>query len=109
MLDLGPRPSLVIANRVDILEIKTDGKELKHLVSSKQIGMTMAVDIDTNDGYLYWADYKKSSILRAKTSNTSKSELLTWGKLARTAGIAVDWIGKKLYWTSSGTLTNRVK
>eukprot|EP00794_Sanderia_malayensis_P008172 gene8172-9048_t len=96
----GGRPSLVIANRMNIIQMDTDSNKIKSLVPAKLIGGVLAVDINI-DGYLYWADYVKGRINRVKVNTTDKIQSLINGKLTKAEGIAVDWIGNKLYWTNT--------
>ena len=99
---LGNRPTLVIANQVDISQVSLDGKQNIRLVYGKAIGASIAVDVNPLDGFIYWADYVKGTISRAQMKNTSNVVVVANGKLTRSEGIAVDWVGNKLYWTNEG-------
>ena len=68
----------------------------------KAIGASIAVDVNPLDGFIYWADYVKGTISRAQMKSTSNVVVVANGKLTRSEGIAVDWVGNKLYWTNEG-------
>ncbi len=85
---------------MNIIQVDTDGNELKRIVPANKIGGVLAVDIN-NDGYVYWADYVKGRISRVK-DNKTEIETLANGKLTKAEGIALDWIGNKIYWTNTG-------
>ena len=99
---VGDRPTLIIANLVDISEYEIDGEDSNRLVFGNVIGGTLALDVNPHDGYLYWADYIKKTIARAPMDNTKDVVVVANDKLTRAEGIAVDWVGDKLYWTNSG-------
>jgi len=98
----GKRPSLIIANHKDISQYSLDGKDSTRLIYGDLIGGTLALDVNQHDGYLYWADYISKTIARAPMNNTKNVVVVANDKLTRAEGIAVDWIGEKLYWTNSG-------
>lgn len=98
----GKRPNLLIANLVDISQYSLDGKDSSRLVYGDVIGGTLALDVNQHDGYIYWADYVKRTIARAPVNDTKNVAVVANDKLTRAEGIAVDWIGEKLYWTNSG-------
>jgi hypothetical protein len=58
------------------------------------------MDIDIQQGMVYWTDIVHDSIHRAKIGAHNNSfEIVTQFNLESPEGIAVDWIGRKLYWT----------
>ncbi len=81
-----------------------DGTGIKRLVPAKRIGGVLTVDMNPHDGYMYWADYIKGVISRTKinVNGTNKVETVVNGRLTKAEGIAVDWIGNKMYWTNTG-------
>ena len=93
---------MIIANHKDISQYSLDGKDSTRLIYGDLIGGTLALDVNQHDGYLYWADYISKTIARAPMNNTKNVVVVANDKLTRAEGIAVDWIGEKLYWTNSG-------
>lgn len=62
----------------------------------------VALDWDSSDDYMYWSDTTADSINRAK-SDGSGQEVIIETSLESPAGLAIDWVTKKLYWTDAGT------
>ena len=62
------------------------------------------MDVDFDDGNVYWSDIISETIQRADVENGSDVEVIIKEDLDTPEGIAVDWINKKLYWTDAGTL-----
>ena len=96
---------MVIANLIDISQYSLDGKDSKRLVYGNVIGSTLAMDVNPHDGYLYWADYVKKTVARAPINDAKNVVVVANDKLTKAEGIAIDWIGEKLYWTNSGMRT----
>ena len=69
-------------------------------VSNVRAVSTVAVDIETN--YHYWADILESRILRAPmlAEGSSPEEFITVDIL-KPESLALDWIGRNLYWADS--------
>ena len=61
-----------------------------------------AVDFIYDDGTIYFADDGKNVIGRVNTDGSGLEYVVTKG-LNRPHGIAVDWVGRNLYWTDMGT------
>lgn len=90
--------TLLLANRYYIREISLNGQStlLAHNLSN-----AVALDYDWDTQCIYWSDVTSvgSSIKRIcnKTVNPTP-QLLHSATLQNPDGLAVDWIGKNLYW-----------
>ncbi|XP_071823394.1 prolow-density lipoprotein receptor-related protein 1-like isoform X3 [Apostichopus japonicus] len=60
-----------------------------------------AVDFYGQDGYVYYSDSAKYQIGR-QMLNGSGHEIILDEMIAKCEGLAVDWLGKNLYWTDDG-------
>ncbi|XP_033107213.1 low-density lipoprotein receptor-related protein 4-like [Anneissia japonica] len=65
------------------------------------IQTAVALDWDENEGLIFWSDVDVNSISRANFNGTDQ-EIVADSSLNSPAGLAVDWINKKLYWTDAG-------
>lgn len=75
----------------------------------------IAVDFSYEDGYIFWTDVNDEKIKRIRMTESSNSrkveDVISLG-LKKPEGLAVDWVGKKLYWTNCGDSdweTNRIE
>lgn len=60
----------------------------------------VAIDIDIVQGIVYWTDVEHDSLQRAKIGAHNNSfETVIQFNLESPEGIAVDWVGRKIYWT----------
>lgn len=94
-------PRLLFANRKDIKIVRPNGgnnrSETMVLDGFKDI---IAVDFSYEDGFIFWTDAGDNKIKRIRvTGSSSNVEDLVSVGLINPEGLAVDWIGKKLYWT----------
>ena len=71
-------------------------------------GLKSAVALDwcSQYDYIYWTDVGRSSISRAFL-NGSNQETIVQNNLVSPAGLALDWVTNKLYYTDPGT--NRIE
>lgn len=59
----------------------------------------VALDFDIADGKIYYADVETRRISRLNVSNPNGSvEILVRHQVNGLEGLAVDWVGKKMYW-----------
>ncbi|KAL3196246.1 hypothetical protein MRX96_015548 [Rhipicephalus microplus] len=61
----------------------------------------VAVDVDTTDEQIYYADAERHVIQSCDTDGRRVKDVVSFG-LETLGGLAVDTIGRKLYWTDSG-------
>ena len=60
----------------------------------------IAIDIDIEQGMVYWTDIAHDSVQRAKIgAHNNTFETVIQFNLESPEGLAIDWIGRKVYWT----------
>lgn len=101
----GPKPQVIFTNRQSIRYVMTDRTEYQVIV--KQLRDAQALDFDFQSKMVYWTDTSKSStaktIQRANIDKVPiKTETVLSEGLTEPADIAVDWVGRKIYWTDLG-------
>ena len=57
-----------------------------------------AIDYDPTDDVVYWSDPREKSISRASLQGTNQRQIISG---VQSEGIAVDLVGRNLYWTST--------
>jgi low density lipoprotein receptor-related protein 5/6 len=80
----------------EILRADQDGSDIEVLVSG--LGMVLDLELDTNGGKMYWADFTNYKIQRADLDGSDTEVLVTDANA--TAGIALDVDANKMYWTN---------
>lgn len=65
-----------------------------------KIARPVAVDYDPVKGKVYWTDVTLDQVARAYPNG---SDLEVIANVSHPDGIAVDWLGRNLYWTDIGT------
>lgn len=60
----------------------------------------VGIDVDCQEGYIYWTDISHKAIRRVKYDG-SESEIIFTHEVKSPEGIAVDWISRNAYWTDS--------
>lgn len=100
---LGPRPSLIFSNLRNIRQIKTDGSEYKDAVA--RLKNAVSLDFDIKTSMIYWTEQSEKKIQRARIGANTSSKIINVMEqgLKRLSKIAVDWVGRKIYWASQGT------
>lgn len=99
----GPRPSLIFSNRRNIRQIRTDGSEYKEAVP--RLKNAVSLDFDFVESMIYWAEQSEKKIQRARIGQNAATKIdnvMDQG-VEHASRIAVDWIGRKIYWASQGT------
>lgn len=109
-VDSPTHPKLIFSNYFYIRSVSFDGQSelLVHNLSN-----AVGIDFDWNKNYLYYSDVNslKSQISRVKMEGTNVSgspEILHHQNLKNPDGIAVDWVGKNIYWCDKGLKTIEV-
>ena len=62
----------------------------------------VAIDYDPIEDRIYWSDVEKHWIARAFRNATSPQVLYQYD-VHTPDGMAIDWIGRNIYWTATGT------
>lgn len=95
-----PEPVLVFSNRFDVRQISTSGRDYK-LISNTRF--SAAISLDVKDEMIYWTDLINQTINRIhrSASSSQEPEVVVYG-LEKPESLAVDWIGRKLYWVDTG-------
>lgn len=65
-----------------------------------RLSSVVALDVDIHLQVIYWSDPKRKQIRRGNVKGKYSHSVITTG-LGVVEGIAVDWVGRKLYWTDS--------
>ena len=73
---------------------------------STNISRPVAVDYDPVEGKIYWSDVTLKLVARA-FPNGSSVDVIAYNNVITPAGLAVDYIGRNIYWTDEGN--NRMK
>jgi nidogen (entactin) len=60
----------------------------------------IAIDKDCIEGRVYWSDISVKAIYSSKYDGTDRKTFLSEGIMSP-EGIAIDWIGRKIYWADS--------
>lgn len=106
----GEQAWLYYANRRDIRRLRTDSRYMEIIV--EETTNSIALDIDYEDGLMFWTDGGTEKIMRAKVggdavlANDIQAVISNIkGDPFSTDGIAVDWLNKNFYWTDTGSNT----
>nr|CAD7434757.1 unnamed protein product [Timema monikensis] len=105
----GVEPKLIISNRYYIRELSLSGHStlLAHSLTN-----AVALDYDWEEKCIYWSDVTSlgSSIKRlcTKAQGNNTYEVLHSATLQNPDGLAVDWVGRNLYWCDKGLDTIEV-
>ena len=90
-------PWLIFSNRYYIRNLTTDGKYLR--IVKSELRNVVAIDFDIADNRIYYADVETRRIVRMNVSNPNASqEVLVRHQVNGLEGLAIDWVGKKMYW-----------
>ncbi|XP_048587664.1 low-density lipoprotein receptor-related protein 8 isoform X2 [Nematostella vectensis] len=103
---LGPRPYVLFTDRNSIRLIMTDGKEYKQAVQGLKDARTLGFDV--KESMLYWTDKAATAIQKAKMVPDTTIETVHETGLVEPAGLAIDWVGRKMYWADPGANTIEV-
>uniref|UniRef100_A0AC35G4G5 EGF-like domain-containing protein n=1 Tax=Panagrolaimus sp. PS1159 TaxID=55785 RepID=A0AC35G4G5_9BILA len=96
-----PVPYLLLANKHYIRKISADGNRIELVAAG--FDNVVSMDVDTVDGKVYAMDSGKLRLYRVDLKNLDPSltpkdfEVVVRHNVFGTEGIAVDWIGRKLY------------
>lgn len=105
-----PDKLLLIARKKDIrirqLDSNNPSKEIDMVIPLDGLKSVVALDWDGENDQVFWSDVGRSTISRAHL-NGSNEEVIIQSNLVSPAGIAYDWVTRKIYFTDAGT--NRIE
>ena len=94
-------PRLLYSNREDIRILRYCNHDKKNETTVLQgLESAIALDYYFQGQLVFWTDVSAEEIKRTHLGS-GKTEIVASLGLMRPEGLAVDWIGKKLYWTDS--------
>ncbi|XP_071956512.1 low-density lipoprotein receptor-related protein 6-like [Antedon mediterranea] len=107
ILAVKAEPHLVYANRRDIRIIDAGSNKPKsnNFLVINGLDDAAAVDFIFEEQYVFWTDINLARISKTHFNGTRSNEqedIITSGLISND-GLAVDWIGRKIYWTDSET------
>ncbi|XP_054930309.1 low-density lipoprotein receptor-related protein 4 isoform X3 [Dermacentor andersoni] len=98
----GMRRFLIFSRRTEIRKMSLDVPYWADVVIPlRNLRNVVAVDVDTSDEQIYYADAERHVIQSCDTDGGRVKDVVSFG-LETLGGLAVDTIGRKLYWTDSG-------
>ncbi|XP_065070003.1 low-density lipoprotein receptor 1-like [Rhopilema esculentum] len=104
---IGQEPSLIFAARHSIRRISFNPFGMQPVAS--ELSSAIGVTYDVAEEQVYWADNRDMSIYKVPFSGPEmKSRVKVFNERSIVDALAVDWIGRKLYWTDTGLKTIEV-
>ncbi|CAL1298011.1 unnamed protein product [Larinioides sclopetarius] len=101
------KPMLIFSNRYYIRQIDLHGHDTELL--ARNLTNSVALDFDWMENCLYWSDVTAlGSSIKRMCLSTPGHQLLHAGSVQSPDGLAVDWIGRNLYWCDKGKDTIEV-
>ncbi|XP_071495091.1 low-density lipoprotein receptor-related protein 1-like [Diadema antillarum] len=96
-----PKPHLLFSNRYQLQIVGVDGSNFSH--ANVNVTHAVALDFDWREQTIYWSDVtqQNSKISRANIKEGTIEVLHDLGVL-NPDGLAVDWVGRNLYWCDKG-------
>ncbi|KAM3855508.1 LOW QUALITY PROTEIN: low-density lipoprotein receptor-related protein 1B [Vipera latastei] len=92
-------PFLILADHHEIRKISTDGS---NYTSMKQgLNNVISVDFDYKEEFIYWIDSSRPNGSRINRMNLNGNDLKVVHNTAVPNALAVDWVGKNLYWSDT--------
>ncbi|XP_033870304.3 low-density lipoprotein receptor-related protein 1B-like isoform X1 [Acipenser ruthenus] len=92
----GEEPFLILADHHEIRKISVDGSNYSLL--KQALNNVIAIDFDYRKEFVYWIDSSRPNGRRINRMRLNGSDLKIVHRTAVPSALAVDWIGKNLYW-----------
>ncbi|CAB3367800.1 Hypothetical predicted protein [Cloeon dipterum] len=89
-------PWLVFSNKYYIRNMTLDGSQ--YFLSHRDLMNTVALDFDLISGKIYFADVSAKTIFKANINGSGPKEPVVRHDSHGLEGLAIDWVGRKLYW-----------
>lgn len=103
------KPFIIFSNTVDIRRINLDGTGYQYLV--RGLSNVVGLDFDIKTRTIYWSDIRAKKIQRVHIDQgliPKNIEDFVTSDLGVPEDLALDWLGRKLYWTDAGRATINV-
>ncbi|ELK04590.1 Low-density lipoprotein receptor-related protein 1B [Pteropus alecto] len=101
-------PFLILADHHEIRKISTDGSNYTLLKQSsvyenteRGLNNVIAIDFDYREEFIYWIDSNRPNGSRINRMCLNGSDIKVVHNTAVPNALAVDWIGKNLYWSDT--------
>jgi len=98
---------LLVAARESIIKVSLDTSDYTdRVVPLDSVVNSIAIDYDPVAGRVYWTDLEddhKQSIRSANLQEPYNEQDVITRDVDHPDGVAVDWVGRNLFWTDSGT------
>ncbi|CAN9499060.1 unnamed protein product [Ophioblennius macclurei] len=101
-----PEAFLLFTNRDSIRSISLGTNSNDVAIPLTGVREASALDFDVSERRIYWTDILAKNISRAYMNGSSVEHVIEFG-LDYPEGIAVDWMGRNIYWADTGT--NRIE
>ncbi|KAF4524942.1 hypothetical protein B566_EDAN012698 [Ephemera danica] len=89
-------PWLIFTNKYYIRNMSLDGTN--YYLTHRDLMNVVALDYDLVQGKMYFCDVSAKTIFRASINGTGTKEAVIRHDSHGLEGIALDWVGRKLYW-----------
>ncbi|XP_078621857.1 low-density lipoprotein receptor-related protein 2-like isoform X1 [Branchiostoma floridae x Branchiostoma japonicum] len=102
------QPQIIFSNGRSILSTDLHGNNMRYIMSASSTSTSnvLGIDYHYNENLLFWSDSINNKIFRSNMDGSNQREILNIG-LETPEGLAVDWIGRKLYLVESAA--NRIE
>ncbi|KAH9370046.1 hypothetical protein HPB48_001923 [Haemaphysalis longicornis] len=102
------RAHLLLSNRYYIRQL--DLRKISSELLAENLTNSVALDFDSVEDYIYWSEVTAvgSSIKRKCIKGKHQPEVLHSTTVQNPDGLAVDWVGRNLYWCDKGKDTIEV-
>lgn len=101
-----PEAFLLFTNRDNIRSISLGTNSNDVAIPLTGVKEASALDFDVTERRIYWTDIQGKTISRAYMNGSSVEHVIEFG-LDYPEGMAVDWMGRNIYWADTGT--NRIE
>ncbi|MEJ1271890.1 hypothetical protein NN561_002737 [Cricetulus griseus] len=92
-------PFLILADQHEIRKISTDGSN--YTLLKQGLNNVIAIDFDYREEFIYWIDSSRPNGSRINRMCLNGSDIKVVHNTAVPNALAVDWIGKNLYWSDT--------
>ncbi|TKS67457.1 Low-density lipoprotein receptor-related protein 1B [Collichthys lucidus] len=99
-------PFLIMADHHEIRKLSVDGSN--YTILKQGLNNIIHIDFDYKKEFIYWVDSTRPSGRKINRMRLNGSDLKIVHKTAVPSALAVDWIGKNLYWCDAERKTLEV-